>query len=204
MNFRKSLSFLIAVLLLFCVSGCKKNPQQLSSNTVVSQSETTTKTQRKYLTLLYSNSDTFNPYTVQTDVNRNVCKLLYEPLIKVSDEFEPINALAKSVENKGKTCKITIKTAQFSDGTEVLATDVKYSYELAKKSSTAYAKKLYGVESVSASGLTVTFNLKKNDPYFENLLDFPIIKKGSEKRTDSDGVTQPPIGCGRYKLNSKN
>ncbi len=202
MNFKRFLSFVLAGFMLFAASGCKQNPTILSSgDTTPSQSEITKKTKRNYLTLLYSSFDSFNPYNVQTDVNRHICKLLYEPLIKVSDDFEPINALAKAVNNKGKTYKITIKSAKFSDGTAVSADDVKYSYNLAKKENTAYSKKLSGVKSVSADGLTVTFNLKKNDPYFANVLDFPIIKEGSEKRTDSDGVILPPIGCGRYKLN---
>ena len=77
-----------------------------------------------------------------------------------------------------------------------------YSYKLAKKSSTYYKYKLYEVKEVEAvNNTTVKFTLKKSDPYFINMLDFPIIKAESENVTDSDSVKYAPVGAGRYKLN---
>lgn len=46
----------------------------------------------------------------------------------------------------------------------------------------------------------MVIKLGRADPYFANVLDFPIIKRNSDKITDSDGVTHPPIGCGRLSL----
>ncbi len=201
MKINKILCFLVAIVLALSVCACRENTPNMSSGGVLEREEN--KESKSYITLLYSAADSFNPYTLKTDVNRQVCKLLYEPLIKVSNEFEATNALAKSVVTKGKTCTVTLKNAKFSDGTSVTAEDVKYSYNLAKKSSTTYGKKLYGVSSVSAYSGKIVFKLKTHDPYFANVLDFPIIKKGSDKKTDSDSVALPPVGCGRYKLNSK-
>ena len=204
MRFNKLTAMFLAVLMTVCLSGCRGNESGMSSySDVPGGTDTSSVSSRDYINLLYSAADTFNPYTLKTDVNRQICKLLYEPLVKVDNEFQPVYSLAESVSNKGKTCTVTLRNAKFSDGTAVTASDVKYSYELAKNSNTTYGKKLYEVESVSVSGNKVVFSLEKTDPYFMNLLDFPIIKSGSDKKTDSDSVAIPPIGCGRYKLNAE-
>lgn len=201
MKIKKLLCFLTAAVLTLTVCGCRENTADVSSG-ISSSSADESVSMRNYITLLYSAADSFNPYTLKTDVNRQLCKLLYEPLVKVSNEFKATKALAKSVVTKGKTCTVTLRSAKFSDGTTVTAEDVKYSYNLAKKSGTTYGKKLYGVSSVSASGSKIVFKLKTYDPYFENVLDFPIIKRASDKKTDSDSVALPPVGCGRYRLNA--
>lgn len=201
MVFKRLLCVFTAAVLLLCFSGCRSNPESGSELSTPQSVTDNNKINREYLTLLYSSADTFNPYTLKTDVNRQLCKLLYEPLVKLSNEFEAIPALAESVESDGKTYTITLKEAKFSDGTTVTAEDVEYSYKLAKNSDTTYGKKLYEVSSVSVSGKKITFNLSKIDPYFENVLDFPIIKKGSDEKTDSDSVKLPPVGSGRYVLN---
>lgn len=185
------------MVLVLLLSGCRAGTD--GSSSAVSFTDSAVVSDRDYLTLLYSASDTLNPYTAKTDTNRQLCKLLFEPLIKLDNEFNITYSLTQRAEVKGNTCTVTLKSKTFSDGTAVTAADVAYSFGLAKNSSTEYAHKLYAADSATASGSdTVVFRLQKSDPYFANLLDFPIIKKGSESRTDSDGVILPPIGSGRY------
>ncbi|MBQ6848326.1 MAG: ABC transporter substrate-binding protein [Clostridia bacterium] len=191
----------LCLALLTLLSACNGNTENLSSDVPPHESDTVVEGKRNYLTLLYSAADSFNPYTLKTDANRQIVKLLYEPLVRVNDRFEPINALADSVEVSGTKCVVSLKNARFSDGTPVTDQDVIYSYNLAKDSDTVYSDKLYEVESVTLESGKVVFNLTKNDPYFANVLDFPIIKTDSDTKTDSDSVSLPPIGCGRFKLN---
>ena len=198
MKFKKVLALLTVVALSVTLCGCKKNPQGSSSQSVITEEKGETK---DYITLLYSMADTFDPYTAKTDINRQLCCLLYEPLIKLDNEFNTVYSVAKSAELSGKECIVKIKDLKFSDGSTVTADDVVYSCKSAMASATVYATKLYEVSSISAQdSKTVVFKLNKQDPYFINLLDFPIIKAGSEKISDSDSVLQPPIGCGRYKV----
>ena len=201
MKFKQLLCCVLIFCLALTVIGCGKTSIPLSNDIDATEKLDEPTNKRDYLTLLYSSADSFNPYTLKTDVNRQIVKLIYEPLIKVNDRFEPVNALASSVEIKGDVCTVTLKSAKFSDGTQVTANDVVYSYNLAKNSATVYADKLYGVSSVSQSDGKVVFKLAKSDPYFANVLDFPIIKEGSDTKTDADSVSLPPIGCGRFKLN---
>ena len=197
---RLKITVIVLSALIF-LSGCRAKPDGTSSSaeppTAVAAAGS-----RNYLTMLYSAADTFNPYTAATDINRQLCRLLYEPLLKTDNSYNISYSLAQSAEVKGKECTVTLKSRYFSDGSALTADDVVYSFNLAKKSNTEYAYKLYEALSATArDSKTVIIKLDRADPYFANTLDFPIIKKGSDTRTDADGVTHPPIGCGRFKLN---
>ena len=195
MVFKKFLCVFLAVLSLLSLCSCGENKKNEDKNT---QKPSNT-TEIGEINLLYCKSDSFNPYTAVSEINRNLSKLLFEPLIKTNNEFEPTFRLAKSANLGDKTCTVELKSALFTDGSYVTANDVIYSYNIAKASATNYAHKLYEVTKVEALGdKTVVFHLTKNDPYFLNLIDFPIIKAGSDKIVNSDGVAASPIGCGRY------
>ncbi len=194
---RKLLIVFLCVVLSLGTVACKQEKQGDTENLQIEAS----KKYKDYMTLLYSSSDSFNPYELKTDVNRQICMLLYEPLVKIDNEFNAVNAVAKSVEVLGNVCTVKLNDVIFSDGSKLTSDDVVHSFNLAKASQTDYGKKLYEVTSVTTEGAdTVIFNLTSYDPYFKNVLDFPILKSGSEDITDSDSVKQPPISCGRYKV----
>lgn len=200
MKFKKFISVMLITVLLVCTIGCSKNANNTESDNSLSE---TKKANKESLTLLYSSSDSFNPYTAETPINKQICQLLFEPLVTLDNNFNPVCTLAQTVTADGNKCTVTLNNAIFSDGSNFSADDVIYSYNIAKNSQSIYASKLYEVTSVTAiDSKTVVFKLSKIDPFFENLLTFPIIKSGSEKITDSDGIVLPPIGCGRYKLNN--
>lgn len=195
---RRILTIFLSLILAITFVGCKSNEEILSNGGLQSGESQKFK---DYMTLLYSASDSFNPYEVKTDVNRQLCMLLYEPLVKTDNEFNAVKCIASSVEMAGNVCTVKLKDVLFSDGSKLTAEDVIHSFNLAKASQTEYASKLYEVVTVSAGDSnTVIFNLNVYDPYFKNVLDFPVIKKGSEAITDSDSVKLPPISCGRYKV----
>lgn len=196
---KRILCALLALFMLFA-AGCG----EVAENSSVTESGSEAPApQKSDMQLLYCLADSFDPYSAETAVNRELCGLIYDPLVSLDDSFESVYALAQSVENDGKKCTVTLKDARFTDGSAVTASDVVYSYERARASATsAYSKQLYAVASVAASSTkTVVFSLNRVDMLFEKMLDFPILKAGSDKITDADGVVQPPIGCGRYKLN---
>ncbi len=193
---KKAAAALLCVLLTLSLCACKKSGK--SENTAAErQKAVSDKTAR----ILYCHTDSLDPYSLKTKINRQLCALLYEPLVKTDGSFQPVLALAQSVENGGTVVKVTLKDAKFSDGSKITVNDVIYSYERARSSESVYGYELYEVVSLAAAdSKTLVFTLSQNDPYFENLLDFPIIKSGSDKITDSDGVLKPPVSCGRYVL----
>ena len=199
MNVKRIMAVILMAFLAVNIVGCNKKTDNTSSQN--SSAEESVE-RRDYLTLLYSMSDSFNPYTVETAVNRQLCQLIYEPLVKLDNSFNPVYCLAKDVVIDGTSCTVTVNAYKFSDGSTVSAEDVVYSYNLAKSTATSFAAKLYETESATVrDSATVVFKLSKADPFFANVLNFPIIKAGSEKISDADSVLQPPIGSGRYKVN---
>lgn len=192
----------LALILAFCFCGCKKNPESSGSSgdTAVMPSVSDGE---KSVSLLYSYTDSLNPYSAKTAANREISSLLYDSLIKTDNNFEPICVLALSYEISDKICTVKLRDATFTDGSAVTSDDVIYSYNSAK-SCARYAYNFYEVLSVSAADRkTIVFKLSQNDPYFANLLDFPIIKSGTAGLTDADGKETAPTGCGRYCLSEE-
>lgn len=196
---KKLICIILALCMLACFGGCKsadKTGSSFNAEEVLPSLENKTGS----LSLLYSYSDTFNPYTAKTEANRNLANLLFDSLVKTDNGFNAEYVLAKSVKTVKKTCTVKLRDATFTDGSAVTADDVIYSYNLAKESD-VYKHNFYEVKSVSANdSKTVIFELTRYDRYFINLLDFPILKKGTSGKSDADGKEISPIGCGRYYI----
>ncbi len=196
MKLTKLLSFALCLCLLF-LSGCTKKENSPSvPSPLISDVQTTGS---KQFSLLYFSGDSVNPYTATTLINRQLSLLLYDPLVRLTPDFQPEYVLAESIEIAGKQVTVALKNASFSDGSPVTSEDVVYSYNLAKASSTSYASELSEISSIKTEGeATVVITAKKADPYIANVLTFPILKKGSDKLTDQNKIALPPIGSGRY------
>ena len=192
------LSLLIICALLFGCVGCKnqggtgpngENPEDVNKN--------------KYISIAYNSTDTFNPFATKTQVNEKMLALIFDSLIKLDENYIAVNCLAESVEVEGNKCTVTLKNAQFSDGSAVTAADVVYSFNTAKKTSAKYAAQLKSIVSSNEFSVnTVEFICEKNDQYMQNLLTFPIIKANTDNLKNEDNVEIPPIGCGRYIPNA--
>ncbi|MBP5618211.1 MAG: ABC transporter substrate-binding protein, partial [Clostridia bacterium] len=153
------------------------------------------------LTLPYSAKDVLNPYTAKTKQNQELSHLLYDPLVKASETFEPVLFLASDVRQEGKTLTVTLRTASFTNGEPVTADDVVYSLKQAKEEGSLYADKLSNVERVYATdGGTVIVEITHGDPNYAVNLDFPIIRAGTADLKDINRLSLPPVGCGRYTL----
>ncbi|MDO4608046.1 MAG: ABC transporter substrate-binding protein [Clostridia bacterium] len=196
---KKIICIMLATCLVAGLVSCK-SVEDTGSSSSQAAVESSQNISAKNINLLYSYSDTFNPYTATAASNRELSTLLYDSLIKTDNDFEQKMVLAQSAEINGKSCVVKLRNATFTDGSAVTANDVIYSYNLAK-GCTRFAANFYEVTSVLAQdSKTVVFNLSQNDPLFANLLDFPIIKSGTAGVSNADGKEIAPIGCGRYYL----
>lgn len=183
------------------MSGCSRNIITNTSSEAETSSDSSETATTSVLTLPYCSNDVFNPYSAKTRVNQELSQLLYDPLIKLDENFNPVYVLAQSVVINGNHCAITIKNAAFSDGTSVTADDVIYSIKKAIESSTKYHNQLASVVSYNAiSSSNVSIMLSKADPYFTNMLDFPIIKSHTDALKDENNLDLPPVGSGRYTI----
>jgi hypothetical protein len=81
MNLKRILAFFISAFLILNIVGCNNTGDNTSSE---AEHLVENKHQKNYMTLLYSMSDSFNPYAVKTAINRQLCQLIYEPLVKLA------------------------------------------------------------------------------------------------------------------------
>lgn len=192
---RRIMGFLLVLLLLFC-TACN------SGTTAGKREGNQSKLPTGSINVPYCANDYFNPFLVQTNVNRWLASLIYEPLFLIDDANNAINLLAKDYTVSGKTCTVNLKKASFTDGSPLTANDVTYSFNLAKNSSARYAAQLISVLSATVTDSdTIAFECSKQDNFMQNLLTFPIIKSGSDKLADSNNAYKPPIGTGRFYIN---
>ena len=180
---------MLAAVCIFCVASCGKK-----------EAVTPAAQKQQEITLLFSQTDSLDPYSAKTEQNRHLATLIFDSLYKVDKNYRAVPCLAVTCEQKDTVFTVHLGAFTFTDGTALSSADVVYSFEKARQSDTSgYAAALSEVESISAvDPATVRFSLNRFDPYFLNLLTFPILKTDSAGLTDSDGVEIPPIGCGRY------
>lgn len=206
MKLIKLISVTLAFIMVFCGCGMKNTASGSYVNDPSKEilEQTEKQSSKTAVSLGCSITDSFDPYTAETEINRNLSPLMYESLIVLDNGFTPKYRLASKINLKDKTATVTLRSAMFADGSSITADDVVYCANKAMAGKTRYAYALADVSSVSASGYnTVVFQLKKSDPNFINQLDFPIFKAGSDKKTSSDNIEIPPIASGRYKINDK-
>ncbi len=179
-------SVLSAVLVLTLLTSCSTSMGELQNASAKIDNGTVLK-------LPVCNTDSLNPYEATTEYNLALSSLLFEGLVKVNEDFTAKNVIAKSVSVVGNTVNVNLDSSYcFSDGSSILASDVEYSFEQAKANGN-FEKQLENFEKISASGHSITFNLKNPDKYADLCLDFPIVKEPSE---DDEYV----VGSGKYKI----
>ncbi len=196
---KRVLALILSVCMVFCVSACGGSQTPAADNPQGEQTNSA-----NVVNLAYNSADTFNPYTAKTILNKNLCSLLFDPLLKVNSALEPVNVLASSSEVSGNSLVVTLKAAHFTDGSPLTADDVVYSFNLAKSSSARYSAVLGSITSAQVRDAnSVVFTLAKSDRYAANLLTFPIIKIGTDQLKNEDNVYLTPVGTGRYTLNAQ-
>ena len=196
---KKIISATLILLMLFMI-GCGSVEEEESKL----EQQNSPAQQSTEIQLLYCANDTMNPFNTISKLNAELGLLLYDSLFKYTNEFETVNCLASDIVFEDKVCTVTIRDTLFSDGSRLTASDILYSYNLAKGSS-RFSSNFYEVVSVEATDNNhIVFTLNCNDPYFANLLTFPVIKEGSDTLKNEDNVELPPIGSGRFVFDSKN
>ncbi len=143
------------------------------------------------ISLPFTSADSFNPYKAKSKLNRRLIPLIYEALYSPTEDGYGYPQLALSATESGKTVTVKLKQGVvFSNGTPFNASNVKYSYEFAKKSPYYQndLKNITNFEVVDNFTLKITFDGAMLAPL--NCLSFPIVLK-------SGNVF---IGTGKYVL----
>ena len=192
---------LFAVLLIFCSCSQQDISQDFSQDFFAP----TTQTQQVLNQDFSQNQDLILPCdknllkTHPADFKKlssHLIPLLFQSLVSVNDDYSCSYDLAEDIQSDGLVYTITIKDAIFSDGSEVLASDVVDSFYKAIQASSNRAFQFSGVSEFSAvSKKVIRISLENSHRDFINLLTFPIAKQ------DANGNF---CGSGRYILVSQN
>lgn len=164
-----------------------------------------TQEQVKEITIGIAQLDTINPILSNNQNVQNTSRLIYEPLVSLSNNYKPEPALATEwAKQDGTTYIIKLReNVRWSDGSKFNSEDVRYTIDRLKDTSSIYS---YNVQYVSGVDIvddyTLKINLSQEVPFFEYYLTFPIMSKeyyGDDDFSSTDKNAKP-IGTGKYKI----
>lgn len=151
---------------------------------------------------LNSNSKySLNPMIATNHSNQLICHLVYENMVELDNNFNVIPNLITSWEctDDGKiwTLYMDLETPHyFSDGTQVMGKDLRYSLERAVFGD-RFSGRFASFRGVSYWDDKIQVTLGIGDKQFIKLLNIPVIESGTYDT--GDGI--PPIGSGPYMYN---
>ncbi len=189
------LLFLCLIIAVGTFVACDKNDPEKPTDEITIE-ETTVVLEEKLedkMTIGYFKGKGLNPYKTESNVNRSLLSLVYDSLFIIEEDYSASPLIADSFTNEGN--KLTVKLredAVFSDGSALSASDVAYSFRIAKDNA-FYKARLSNFVSAAAGDDNIVFTLKKSDIFAEGCLSFPIIKIGSAGENY-------PLGTGRYSV----
>lgn len=213
-HFIKSVSLLLAAVLVLFAAGCKKEvevaniddapvAEQLPMPEEYKGGEQVT----ELTTTMLKNPATLNPLFVTDEDTKNLLSLVFEPAIKLDSSDRPSSSIIENwsySEEAGLVFTFNVrKGVKFHDGAEVTAEDLVYCLDQIMASESAscpysrYKSIVISYEAVSAYQLSLKVTNKTVDIFY--LMSFPVVPKNvylSRGKNTSD----IPVGTGPYKV----
>ena len=159
----------------------------------------------KEIKLAIAELDTLNPILSKNKNVQEVDKLIYEPLVNLTQDYkaEPCLATewAKSDENS-YIIKLR-ENVEWSNGDKFNGEDVRFTIDRLKEIASIYSYNVQNITRVDVvDNYTVKITLDKDVPFFEYNLTFPIMSKAYYNGEDFSQTSKnnKPIGTGIFKL----
>ncbi len=95
--------------------------------------------------------DSLNPFAAESELSRELFRLVYDPLWRLDENFQPENCLVDSYDLSSDGLTWTIRLRQdvtFSDGEALTSADVKFSWELFRQYGKNAAQRFDGIASI--------------------------------------------------------
>lgn len=183
---------IIILILVFSICYIIKN-----KNTLVNDIKTN-KTEEKisYNIIIGTTSfDTINPIISKNQDVQYISKLIYKPLINITEDFKLEPSLAEEwAKLDSKTYLIRLNSeSTWQDGNEFTAKDVEYTLNYIKNQESIYKDNVKNIENIDIIDKnTIKIHLIQEENNFEYMLCFPII------------CERENVGLGEYKIESIN
>ena len=189
----------------FAIYKVNYKTEKVEENNIVAEAQTEENIIRN-MRIGIAKFDNINPLISQNRDVINLSTIIYEPLLTVTSDYKIELALAKEWSKVSETIYI-VKLRdglKWDDDTSITGGDVKYTIERLKEGKSVYSKNVKNISSVEIiDGLTVRLNLKKEQPFFEYNLIFPIVSSRQfEKEKNFYKSRKAPIASGMYKVKS--
>lgn len=181
----------------------EENVEQVAENNIEEQKTTITT-----LRVAAVNLDTVNPILSNNQNAQDISKLIYEPMLSITEDFQIEKCLAKEWINLSETAYVIVlkEGIKWHTGEELTANDVKFTIEQIKEigDKSIYYYNVINISNVEIlSTYTVKITLDKKIPFFEYNLTFPIMSAQyytddailtSEKNNNAPGTGKYSIG----------
>lgn len=148
------------------------------------------------ITIGITGFDTINPITTKNLEIQHITKLIYEPLIDISKEFD-INPCIAEEWSKLDEVTYILKlddNKKWENGKKVTVEDVEFTLKTIKNEETIYKENIENIDTIEKiNESTLKIHLKKPVDFFEYLLCFPILEESTYN-------AEIPMGTGKYKI----
>ena len=144
-----------------------------------------------YFGLAYYANEKVNPVLSVSRINRILTEALYEGLFTLDRSLTPQPVLCETYSGDGVSWTFKLRQGvTFWSGEPLRASDVVYSYELARSTpESPYYGRLQDVQAISAvDERTVALTLKSPNTQLPRLLDIPVFRQGTEDSDFSEGT----------------
>ena len=196
----------IIIIMGFAIYRVKTAGNDENNESGTTASAVSTKEKGTELTLGISDLDTINPIITKNKNVQNVTKLIYEPLINITEDGKLEACLASEwAKTDSTTYIVQIKTGiQWSDGESFTSDDVKFTIDKLKESDdSVYSDCVRYVKEVDIiDNTTLRIILSREVPFFEYYLIFPILSSKYYSGEDfwDTKKNEAPVTTGRFMI----
>ena len=176
-------------------------------NNQVTEEETTSVDEEivREIRLGIAEFDTLNPLVTNNKNVQDITKLIYEPLVDISSDYQATPALATEWAKQDDTTYIIKlrENVKWSNGDRFTSEDVQFTYDKLKENTSIYSSNLDHVTMLEiVDDYTIKMYLDEEVPFFEYYLTFPILPKTFYDTQDYNDTSVIPVGTGKYVVES--
>ena len=197
--------FIIFIIIILVFAVLKIRSEEKEKKQEEAYTESNQDDRIKEIKLGISGFDTINPILSNNKNVQDISKLIFEPLVNLSNDYKAEPCLAKEwAKQSDNSYLIKLReNVRWSNGQAFTAEDVKFTIDRLKDTETIYSANVQNVIGIDIiDDYTVKINLDKEVPFFEYNLTFPIMSsesyQGEDFKTSSKNTS--PIGTGKFKI----
>lgn len=195
---------IIGIIALIIFTYTKSQEEEIDEN-IVSTGEVTAVQTIDEIRIGIAQFDTMNPIYSNNLNIQQICKIIYEPLVEITSDYQLEGILAEEIV-KQNTTEYIIKlkeNVKWTSGDRFTANDVIFTFEKVKEGSSIYSSNLEKVASFEkVDDYTVKITLTEEVPFFEYNLNIPIMSKEYYNDKDFSDTSIVPVTTGRYMVNT--